>query len=55
MVCKICFHESTVTDFVSLGNLCEHLYLDAMVRRQEPELKTAYLKKALQSYLQQIG
>jgi hypothetical protein len=55
MVCKICFHESTVTDFVSLRNLCEHLYLDAMVRRQETVLKTASLKKELRASHQQIG
>ena len=34
MRCDICFHESTMYDFVALRNLCEHLYLDALVRRR---------------------
>lgn len=35
MRCEICFHESTLYDFVSLRNLCEHLYLDALVRKKD--------------------
>ncbi|MGD9852332.1 MAG: hypothetical protein AB7T38_13805 [Nitrospirales bacterium] len=35
MRCEICFHESTLYDLVSLRNLCEHLYLDALVRKND--------------------
>ena len=35
MRCDICSHESTMYDFVALRNLCEHLYLDALVRKKD--------------------
>jgi len=35
MRCDICFHESTMYDFVALKNLCEHLYLDALVYKKD--------------------
>ena len=34
MRCENCSHECTVLDFVTLRNLCEHLYLDALAQKQ---------------------
>ena len=36
MKCITCNHESSAYDFVTLRNLCEHLYLDAIVRKADP-------------------
>ena len=33
MMCQNCSHECTVVDFVTLRNLCEHLYLDALAQK----------------------
>jgi len=33
MKCENCFHECTVVDFVTLRNLCEHLYLDSLAQK----------------------
>ena len=33
MRCENCSHECTVVDFVTLRNLCEHLYLDALAQK----------------------
>ena len=38
MRCKMCFHEFTAFDFVTLRNLCEHVYLDSLVQKQNPAL-----------------
>ncbi len=34
MKCNTCFHECTMVDFSTLRNLCEHLYLDSLARKQ---------------------
>ncbi len=34
MRCETCCHECSVVDFVSLRNLCEHLYLDSLAKKQ---------------------
>lgn len=34
MRCENCSHECTVVDFVTFRNLCEHLYLDALAKKQ---------------------
>jgi len=36
MKCENCFHECTVVDFVTLRNLCEHLYLDSLAQKTNP-------------------
>jgi len=36
MRCKICLQECTVVDFVTLRNLCEHLYLDSPAKKHNP-------------------
>ena len=36
MRCENCSHECTVVDFVTLRNLCEHLYLDSLARKNHP-------------------
>ena len=36
MRCENCSHECTVLDFVTLRNLCEHLSLDSLARRNDP-------------------
>jgi hypothetical protein len=36
MRCENCSHECTVVDFVTLRNLCEHLYLDSLARKHHP-------------------
>ena len=36
MRCENCSHECTIVDFVSLRNLCEHLYLDALATKPNP-------------------
>jgi hypothetical protein len=33
MRCETCSHECTVVDFVTLRNLCEHLSLDSLARK----------------------
>ncbi len=38
MRCENCSHECTVVDFVTLRNLCEHLYLDALAKKPNPFL-----------------
>jgi len=38
MRCKTCYHEYTAFDFVTLRNLCEHLYLDSLAQKQNPSL-----------------
>lgn len=34
MRCEMCSHEFTAFDFVSLRNLCEHVYLDSLAQKQ---------------------
>ena len=34
MRCETCRHECSFVDFVSLRNLCEHLYLDSLAKKQ---------------------
>jgi hypothetical protein len=36
MRCQTCFQDFTVCDFVSLRNLCEHVYLDSLAKKQHP-------------------
>ena len=36
MRCENCSHECTAVDFVTLRNLCEHLYLDALAKKSNP-------------------
>jgi len=33
--CEYCSHECTVVDFVTLRNLCEHLYLDSIAQKSQ--------------------
>ena len=33
--CETCAHECTVIDFVTLSNVCEHLYLDSLAKKQD--------------------
>jgi hypothetical protein len=41
MRCKTCYHEYTAFDFVTLRNLCEHLYLDSLAQKQNPSLPSS--------------
>lgn len=34
MRCDTCFHEYTAFDFVTLRNLCEHVYLDSLAQKR---------------------
>lgn len=34
MRCEMCSHEFTAFDFISLRNLCEHVYLDSLAQKQ---------------------
>lgn len=36
MKCETCCQEYTQFDFVSLRNLCEHVYLDSLAQKQNP-------------------
>jgi hypothetical protein len=36
MRCENCSQECTMVDFVTLRNLCEHLYLDALATKPNP-------------------
>jgi len=38
MRCETCFHEFTAFDFVTLRNLCEHVYLDSLAQKQNSSL-----------------
>ena len=38
MRCETCGQEYTAFDFVSLRNLCEHLYLDSLAKKVSPPL-----------------
>jgi len=55
MKCETCSHEYTVIDFVTLRNLCEHLYLDSLAQKPNPclapETYPIYRGKAFQSLL----
>jgi len=33
MRCETCSHECTVVDFMTLRNVCEHLYLDSLAKK----------------------
>lgn len=35
MRCAICSHEYTAFDFVTLRNLCEHVYLDSLAQKHD--------------------
>ena len=37
MRCENCAHECTVVDFVTLRNLCEHLFLDSLARKNDQD------------------
>ncbi len=50
MRCEICCHESTVYDLVSLRNLCEHLYLDALVRKRDLTHQNSKKKQSHEVY-----
>ncbi len=41
MRCETCAHECTVVDFVTLRNVCDHLYLDSLAKRNHPFSVTA--------------
>ena len=41
MRCEICAHECTVGDFVTLRNVCEHLYIDSLAKKYHPFSTTA--------------
>ncbi len=45
--CETCLHECTMLDFVTLRNLCEHLYLDSLAER--PDAYSAWSLKQKQS------
>jgi hypothetical protein len=36
MRCQTCCHEYTPFDFLTLRNLCEHVYLDSLAQKQKP-------------------
>ncbi|WNM57814.1 hypothetical protein [Candidatus Nitrospira allomarina] len=36
MKCETCCQEYTQFDFVTLRNLCEHVYLDSLAQKQKP-------------------
>jgi hypothetical protein len=36
MRCETCCHEYTAFDFVTLRNLCEHVYLDSLAQKRNP-------------------
>lgn len=36
MKCETCCQEYTQVDFVTLRNLCEHVYLDSLAQKQNP-------------------
>jgi hypothetical protein len=36
MRCETCLHEFTPFDFVTLRNLCEHVYLDSLAQKRNP-------------------
>jgi hypothetical protein len=38
MRCETCCQEYTAFDFVTLRNLCEHLYLDSLAQKRNPSL-----------------
>lgn len=38
MRCQTCFQEYTAFDFVTLRNLCEHVYLDSLAKKQHISL-----------------
>ncbi len=38
MKCETCYQEYTAFDFVTLRNLCEHVYLDSLAQKQNPSL-----------------
>ena len=38
MKCKTCCQEYTAFDFVTLRNLCEHVYLDSLAQKQDASL-----------------
>ena len=40
MRCETCSHECTVMDFVTLRNVCEHLYLDSLAKKRYAFLDT---------------
>ena len=41
MRCDTCSHECTVVDFMTLRNVCEHLYLDSLAKKQALFLASA--------------
>ena len=41
MRCDTCSHECTVVDFMTLRNVCEHLYLDSLAQKQDRFLASA--------------
>lgn len=38
MKCETCYQDYTAFDFVTLRNLCEHVYLDSLAQKQNPSL-----------------
>jgi len=38
MRCQTCCQVYTAFDFVTLRNLCEHVYLDSLAQKQNPSL-----------------
>ena len=42
MRCETCLHECTVVDFVTLRNLCEHLYLDSLAQKDNPSWVSSF-------------
>jgi hypothetical protein len=46
MRCDTCSHEYTTVDFITLRNLCEHIYLDSLAQKRLSSLAgphTAFL------------
>ena len=43
MRCEICSHESTIGDFLTLRNLCEHLHLDSLAKKRNPAWTTTHI------------
>lgn len=38
MKCEACCQEYTAFDFVTLRNLCEHVYLDSLAQKRNPSI-----------------
>ncbi len=54
MRCETCFHECTGFEFVTLNNLCEHLYLDSLAQKGEAYFSLLTHQSTPQSVPQEV-